>query len=489
MKHLFFYPSIAMSPVIEIALAKSIELDGQISYVKFTPTSICRSQYNPSADPILHAYTLARQHSFLSNLISEMGCRPLIIKYSQINLFSGVLEKSHLERIHASVMSSIASLTRSRSLDSLSPFWQVLYKRLVTQSIQYLRFLLYHLDNSSITDVHLFNGRFFDALPARLAAEITGINYHVSDVKYSRSFYSFTNVSLHSIEANHTKMIAHAELRPDLLSLSEQYFYDRRFGKRTYEKAFTSGQTRGYKGSCYRLDSKHIISIFPSSDDEYRYLASDWNIPTVNQADEIYLLANSLIDLPYHIVVRMHPNMAGCPTSDLSDFYSLSRLPNVTVLKPESPEDTYAVMDIASICVVFCSSMAIECNYWRKPLILIGPSPYIKTNLGSFCQNGLEASALISSHRVTLGERQLSLKWASYLLYYNDHLPRFIASDGSYSVKGCKVLTYSLLRFLCLPSKILLNLHKPQIAKKPSNSIRYMINGLKRVLLGKWSDV
>ena len=70
---------------------------------------------------------------------------------------------------------------------------------------------------------------------------------------------------------------------------------------------------------------KKIISIFTSSDDEYRYIGSDWGQHVIlNQVQEILKLNSSELKNQYTIVVKMHPNQKYIHKSDASEYKKLS---------------------------------------------------------------------------------------------------------------------------------------------------------------------
>ena len=142
----------------------------------------------------------------------------------------------------------------------------------------------------------------------------------------------------------------------------------RRYGQRTYER-YTSGQTAGLIPS--ELVNKYTIVVYPSSDDEYRFLVDNSEYDCVDQITEITCIVETLLrDRPEMMVcIRMHPNMAEMHPDIMNSYSVLDSYPNVYLCLPLDNYDTYALMDHASVVVAFCSSIIAEAAYARKNIV------------------------------------------------------------------------------------------------------------------------
>ena len=58
------------------------------------------------------------------------------------------------------------------------------------------------------------------------------------------------------------------------------------------------------------------------------------------------------------------------------DLYKLKNKKNITIVPPESPVSSYALMDVADKVVVMGSTMGVESCYWGKPVINLRKSWY-----------------------------------------------------------------------------------------------------------------
>ena len=73
--------------------------------------------------------------------------------------------------------------------------------------------------------------------------------------------------------------------------------------------------------------------------------------------------------------VRMHPNLANAENKTKQQMLELDS-PNLTIIAPTDPCDTYQLMRAADVVVTFGSSVGIEAVFWNKPSVLLGPCMY-----------------------------------------------------------------------------------------------------------------
>jgi hypothetical protein len=76
-----------------------------------------------------------------------------------------------------------------------------------------------------------------------------------------------------------------------------------------------------------------------------------------------------------HLYVRAHPNLSGLENAQMRGLYAL-RANNLTVITPESPIDTYALMDACARTLTFGSTTGVEATFWGRPSILYGRAYY-----------------------------------------------------------------------------------------------------------------
>ena len=80
-----------------------------------------------------------------------------------------------------------------------------------------------------------------------------------------------------------------------------------------------------------------------------------------------------------HLYLRIHPNLKAIDNAQTRELATL-KADFLTVLLPEDPVSTYALMKEADKVVTFGSTTGIEAVFWGIPSILAGPAYY--GNLG-----------------------------------------------------------------------------------------------------------
>lgn len=185
----------------------------------------------------------------------------------------------------------------------------------------------------------------------------------------------------------------------DKEAVAREYYENKRAGRAVVDRSFTLDQVRNLLPSV--ATDASVVSVFTSSDDEFAAVGAAYRNPFfADQVDGIrylvQLFGRFLSDRA--LVVRMHPNLSGVDESYVHDIRTLDRAyPNVFVLAPDDPCDSYALMDASEKVVVFGSSIGIEASYWRKPVILLGKSFYWNLNVAYTPVSRAEIPALLSS--------------------------------------------------------------------------------------------
>lgn len=159
--------------------------------------------------------------------------------------------------------------------------------------------------------------------------------------------------------------------------IGSSFFERRRNGELVVDvKVYVANQKKGLLPEGFD-PTKRNIAIFTSSQDEIVALGDDWSYDQIfpNQHEAIgYILNHSVPDIHYYI--RIHPNLKGVLYKDHTDLYKYDKLPNATVIPPESQVSSYDLMDACEKVITFGSSVGLEACYWGKPSILIGHTGY-----------------------------------------------------------------------------------------------------------------
>ena len=455
-----FLPYTTYTPSCEltIAHAKRLQSDHKLLSLEYGIFPI-RSHFNMSGNFFAHTYTLAKQvqfHNYVKNCIKKSFNKPSKVN----NLYCQNINEARDSCFYNGVMSSLASKHRVSSDKELNSFWikQLIYL-INTSAFLYTETKSY-IQKNGINVIGAFNGRFFDSSAIIMAAKDSKIDYFVYDMNRSCSQYYFINCSLHNIKANQEKALSFYQKNSNKhINSATSYYLKRRNGERTYEKSYTSGQLKNSLPK--NILGKKVIGIYPSSDDEYRFLGQDFQMKCLEQVKEIKDLAIYLIkhSIQYKLVIRMHPNMSSMSIKSLNKYLKLESLENIILIKPLDKTDTYALLDYSDIIIGFCSSIISEAAYYGKQTILLGPSPYIGLGMGNELESGLEAAKFISNRKeFIVPNKANAMAWAVYINLYNDYLPNFSVKNEEAFFCKRKIPTLLFWRLIAAIAKIFIEI-------------------------------
>lgn len=410
MKKILYLNGVCGYPTAELHASQKVEID-TASHFKVIGNSYSTryNHFNPLGRPLTYVYENHRANSVAQFLGLEL--QKIHINNEKLNLSSEIMD-----RLNSGVMSSIASYLRVSEFSHLNDRWKTIHHNLLKNSVHVYKFFYNELENHD--RILLYNGRFAEDSAAKLAAEMTNTSYKVYDFKKAGSYYEFIDCPLHSVQENCNRAKLYFLENPRRAHNVARNFMDLKLkGITTYEKSYTSQQSEGHFAELKQTQNQ-IISVFPSSDDEYRFLGADWGVELVkNQVTEILDLSSALPP-NFQIIVRMHPNMIDMQRNIYDGYLSLDELENVRVIPADSPASTYELLRESDIIVCFCSTVAVEANYMRKLVINIGGSPYSFIPIVNQVKSGKEAAFIIRHKTLQLKSKTASIIWMNYLWKY-----------------------------------------------------------------------
>ena len=434
MRNAIFLNMVLSSPQAELHVAHALQKKAKTGEIILIGCNqnVGACTLNPFARRVVCKECIRRRQN-LVNMIKADGAGTVTVLEVPGNV---PVRNTIPDSIRTGVISGIASHTRAPDEKYLSRKWTLSILTQLKANARLIAGIEKILSDWEIGNLSVFNGRFGCAASAILCAQINHIDYEVYDLNRGFNHYCFKNVSLHSVEENTRRAVKHyfADAN-NAEAVASKFYSDKRAGKATYEKSYTTYQKRGI----ISFDAnKKLVAVFTSSDDEYKYIGEDWDGGTVvDQVKEIVELRRHLPS-DYQVIVRMHPNQGGMPRGSIGRFYQLESN-GLTIIKPEDVADSYELIELSSYVVTFCSLVGPEAAYAGKPVVSIGPSPYIRLNIGDNLSSGAEAANFIMNNepnRDVVG----SIIWANYLMTYKDELPGFVNhGDGNYSVYENKV--------------------------------------------------
>jgi hypothetical protein len=277
------------------------------------------------------------------------------------------------------VASSVITLTRD-------PLPRVdlhadLIKRFMITSFCVYRSMCNYLTNNRVDRVYCVNGRL-----APLRAVVRACqNRHVEFVIHDPG-HDFAHYALHLNRSPHergyyTSLIKEAwAAQPDAskrLAIGAEFFVTTSNASKPNVLAYVTQQIKESLPSNWDASDRNIV-IFGSSEDEYASVDESWDRTLYrNQLHGLKELIASFAEANQglHLYYRMHPNLKDVknPYTDALRALGTSYF---TVIHPEDPVSTYAMLHNANVVVTFGSTVGIEATYWGKTSILIGPALY-----------------------------------------------------------------------------------------------------------------
>lgn len=234
------------------------------------------------------------------------------------------------------------------------------------------------LQTQAVQRVYVFNGRFAPMRAVFRAAAVCGVDCFIHERGSTHNrFQLFKNHLPHDIDYMVQRMRRFWEAAPvgQREASAGQWFADRRQRVERNWKSFTKEQKKNLLPSDWD-DRRHNIVLFCSSEDEFAAIGDSWDRrPYPSQLAGMNHLLGLLHRADAHLTVRLHPNLKDAPAA-LSRPFLESRDPRLTVIAPDSPVDSYALLDQANLCVTYGSSVGVEAVYQGIPSVLLGPCFY-----------------------------------------------------------------------------------------------------------------
>ncbi len=378
-------------------------------------------------------------------------------EFNEIN-FDGSVYKSpnakEREKIEVAALSSLNNVARLTNPKAIPSALTLSYEEFLK-----LGHKLFGYANERFgpgDQIFCFNGRFIEDASMILGLRF-GVDYYVYDIKdqQTKTFYLFKNTSLHSVNENCSRALKFYAKDIRTAKQVASRFIDRKLaGIPTYERSYTKHQNEKF----LRPSTRYHLSIFPSSDDEYRFLGEEWNGKVVEQVDEIesfLKVIHQQKNADISVSVKMHPNMIKLGDKTIKKYTSLEHdYKNVKVFLPLSKTNSYDIVMKSDTVVVFCSTIGVEANYLGRPVLGIGGAPYQNIPAVHYCVNGVEAAKTFLNSELKQRSKTASIIWMNYLWKYSDINPgiQFDADGTGHFTNTVKI--GPLYKLLSLPARI-----------------------------------
>ena len=194
--------------------------------------------------------------------------------------------------------------------------------------------------------------------------------------------------------------------------------------------------------------------LFTSSEDEV-ISAEEWGGPFARQIDWLKQTVAFVAQHPQvNLVIRAHPNTAGkrAVGNNLGQLQELEELrallpPNVRMVLPDAPVSSYSLMDLATLGLVYSSTVALEMVCKGKTVIVAGGNlisdlPFAQTvaavaDYNQMLTTQLDLPVLVVSQEI----QRLAYRYA-YALFFRWTIPFPLVQDGG--PFGSKMTYHSL---------------------------------------------
>lgn len=373
-----------------------------------------------------------------------------------------VVNEEIKEELKLGVDSTIASQLRLDDMSVLNRKWKNRREKLFRSALGQYGYFINFFNKTQVFNFVIFNGRLSCSRPLIIASKKKKINYFLFDAAINGKTPMYSkNQMFHSIEFEKTNAIkTYLENFKNSRKLASDYMHKKENRiNLNHDRTYTLHQEGGYLNSDINFSDKKLISIFTSSDDEYRFIGIDWvDYGIVDQIESIKKLSENLKD-QYNLVVKMHPNQVNMHKTVVNKYKDLEK--NILVIEPDDKTDTYELIKKSFVIINFCSSIGIEANYLRKPVVQIGASRTMKLPSVNYVTSPEEAIEMIRKKRYKLMPLRSSIIYFTYLMKSRFDVDSYkYIRDGMVTYANNSLEAPFLLRLFAVPAKALFNIEK-----------------------------
>lgn len=295
---------------------------------------------------------------------------------------------------------------------------------------------------SGVEMVYVFNGRRCSEGPVCYAARDEDVVYKVHEAGGKKNTYkTLRALKVHGLVENKKLMeelFADSVKQRGIKNIEEdaRVFYTiNKKGDGDFSGFIYFGSNFTESITLKKDGFKKRVVIFPSSLWE-RYAMSDYisdDDPYPNPYDGIERILND--DRVYagnSLFVRWHPNLKNCGKNErkVIDKIIQETSENAVHFSPESPINSYDLIDSADIVVTFGSTVGIEANFYGKPSVLLGHAVYEGTGACYRPSSHEEFITLINSEFMPLPKTG-ALKYGYYKRNGGQNEFRFLTQKSS----------------------------------------------------------
>ena len=332
-------------------------------------------------------------------------------------------------------------------------------------SILTLETLLYYNNYLKFNEIYLFNGRVSHYNVILEFARSYKISFKIFEMFSNNKFEISENKALHDSDGYNYK------IESNWLNSEENQSEKVQKSKLFFEKNKISNENKKIELSQYLKNNKfnvnsnnvEYITIFNSSRNEYECV-ENWNKNVFYEDDEdlIHEICQKYInDNSKFFILRVHPNLRYYENSQNRKINELKKLKNIHVIDGSVKMSSYQLLNISSKVITFGSTIGVESNFYRVPVICIGDSAYKYLNVSYNPKSKNELFKMIDSkleNKPLLG----SLKYGYYIEEFGYNFKHKNSVTIQYSKPVYLVLNilYKFKYILLNPTQFLIRLKR-----------------------------
>ena len=290
--------------------------------------------------------------------------------------------------IGLSLLSYYVTITRKPS-GEVTPRHRAYFDQILSALCSFVDYAYDLVDKIRPDVISIYNGRLFEnrlfyeiAKERNIGFESLEVCWRINEPTYRTEFEGALPLDIHQLTRMCHDIWDHStRTEEEKIRIGSSFFINRRTGKPTNDFIYTGRQVKDRLPEGLDEKERNIV-IFNSSEDEIVSLGGDWDEGNLfeTQLEAIRFVAGHLPENT-HVYLRIHPNLKGLQASYHTDLYKLQSK-SLTVIPPESPISSYALMDMADKVLVMGSTMGAESCFWGKPVINLHKSEYYYLNIG-----------------------------------------------------------------------------------------------------------
>lgn len=313
--------------------------------------------------------------------------------------------------IGLSLHSYYVTITRKPS-GKVSPNERQYFNQILSSLCRFVDYAYDMVDRINPDMITIYNGRMFEnrlfyeiAVNRGIAFESEEVYWRINQPSIRVEYHGGLPLDIKQLTRMSEDLWNNSERsEEEKIKIGSSFFLNRRNGKPTNDFIYIDKQVKDLLPEGYDEKQRNFV-IFNSSEDEIVSLGGDWDEDNLFES-QLEAVGFVLQHLPEnsHLFLRIHPNLKGLNAEYHTNLYKLHDR-RLTIIPPESPVSSYALMDAAEKVLVMGSTMGVESCYWGKPVITLHKSEYYYLDVAYIPKSKDELVSMLEGHLEPKGKK------------------------------------------------------------------------------------